>query len=368
MKKRILTTCLTALTLASPLYAFDLGGMLGELAKKAVIDSATQAVQGQVTGQAEPPPANAGGLDTQDLQRLEQAPPIGESPLPVDLSPDGDRELLGKRPAIAIAGYNVGAYLSARITGHTYGGQGAFVGMGFRLQGVDEAMLREVADFAARDLAERLRGNGIEVIEPAALFASEVDIVRSEEAISDDQMDGRAKKDRLITGPSGIGVVRSQGLAPALFNTQVGAKAGDRHDAIVIYPNALLDFISTSGGGSSLFSRQVEVGAQIRFALDEKSMLVAVYSREGRFMDGMMRLVLDEERTTDAPFAVRRQQTHSDNEGMVLLSNQLGLNLTHHKNTTYDVIIDKERYRQLALNAVKGLNQAIVQQIVVARR
>lgn len=366
MQKLGIAVTVSTLLASGSASAFSFGDLVKQVVEKVAVDTATNTVSEAITGAADNT-QNQAPMPSQDMA---SAAPIAGTPLSVALmAKRGSADVFAKRPKIAIAGYNVGAFQSAKITGTTTREQGASVSMSFALVGVDAAMLQRVADAGHADLVAQLQGAGIQVIDAPTFFkAAEADeIIRSASPVEDEKMDGRAPKQLLVTGPSAVGVVSSFGLIPKGFNGNMGDQASAALDAIVIYPNVALDFAWTSGGGRSMLQRKVSVDAGARFALDQLSNIQVVYSKDGRYVDDSATLGLAEDLGVDDVFASVDKTGSSNNSGSVGLSNALGFGMSSRKGSQYTVTVDQKRYETLAMNAAKGFNAALVQQIRAAK-
>ncbi len=355
------------LLVAGPANALDFGGIVKSFGKKAATDAAVDTAADAVSGNGGD---EAAAADTAAQPSLEFADPVVSAPLTVSLEERrGSVSIFAKRPNVAIAGYNIGAYQTASISATTTRGQGAKASMSMTLTGVDEAMLQRIADAAHADLIAQLQAAGIDVIHGPALFTAPEaqEIKRATKSVKGDKMDGRAPKELLVVGPADIGVVSSFGLIPVGFNGNIGDQASDALDAIIIYPNVALDFVWTAGGGRSMLQNKVSVDGGARFALDSLSNMFAVYSKDGRFVDDSLLLGLTEDIGVDDAFATVDQAGKTNNSMSVGISNALGVGMGGRKGTQYVVEADAARYEALALNAVMGMNAALLKQISVAR-
>lgn len=346
--------------------AFSFGDLAKQVLEKVAVDTAAETVGEAISG-GNAAQQNQAPVPSQDLA---SAAPIAGTPLSVSLvARRGSADVFAKRPKIALAGYNIGAFQTAKISGSTSREQGASVSMSLALAGVDAAMLQRIADAAHADLVAQLRGAGIDVIDAPSFFRSaEADeVIRSSSPVDGEKMDGRAPKKLLVNGPSGVGVVSSFGLIPKGFNGNMGDQASAALDAIVIYPNVALDFAWTSGGGQSMLQRKVSVDAGARFALDQLSNIQVVYSKDGRYVDDSATLGLSEDLGVDDVFATVDRAGSSNNSASVGLSNALGFGMSSRKGSEYTVSVDQTRYETLAMNAAKGFNAALVRQIKTAK-
>ncbi len=347
--------------------AFDFGSIAKQVAEKVAVEKASDAVSDSLSGDGSD--ADAGSIIVSP-EELASAEPVIHAPMPVTLEVDGGSAgLFSARPKIALAGYNIGAFQTASISGMTTRGQGASVNMDLTLSGIDASMLQRIADAAHADLVAQLQGAGIDVVDAPTLFktAEADEIIRTSKTVKGKHMDGRASKTLIVSGPADIGVVSSFGLVPKGFNGNVGDQASAALDAIVIYPNVAFDFAWTSGGGRSMLQNKVSVDGGARFALDSTSKCFAVYSKDGRYVDGSVTLKPAEDLGVDDVFAVVSEGGTSNNSGAVGLSNALGFGMSSKKGVQYLVTADQKRYEDLAMNAVKGFNSAIVMQIKSAK-
>lgn len=353
------------LLVAGQANALDFGGLAKSFGKKAATDTAIDATADAISGDGDET-----AVDAAPQPSLESADPVVSAPLAVSLEERrGSVGIFARRPKVAIAGYNIGAYQTASISGSTSRGQGAKVNMNLTLAGIDAAMLQRIADTAHADLVAQLQAAGIDVIYGPALFAmpEAQEIKRSDKPVEGDKMDGRASKDLLVAGPTDIGVVSSFGLIPVGFNGNVGDQASDALDAVIIYPNIALDFVWTAGGGQSMLKNTASVDGGARFALDSLSNMFVVYSKDGRYVDDSLLLGITEDIGVDDVFATVNQAGKTDNSTSVGISNALGFGMGSKKGSQYVVEADAARYEALALNAAMGMNAALLKQIGAAR-
>ncbi len=340
--------------------AFGLGDLVQEVAGRVAVETATKAAVSKIT-------ESDNGDVIQQQVSLADAAPIAESPLAVNLiTTQGGSDAFALRPKIALAGYNVGAYLTDKVTSRTFAGDGAKVSMALQLEGVDTAMLERIANAGHADLVAQLQAIGVDVIDAPTLFQSPTsdDISHSKEAVEG----GQSPKTLLLVGPKNVGAVLTPySIIRKGFNGNVGVKSSSKLDAIVLYPNVALDFAWTSGSGSSMFNKKVSVEGGMRFALDQTTKCVAIYSNDGRFVDKSVQLGLKEDIGVDDPYGTLEKASERDNSGAVGLSHALGLGLGSNSGESYFVVADKQRYELLAMNAVKGFNKALVAQIKSAK-
>ncbi|MDX2348873.1 MAG: hypothetical protein QNK32_00655 [Porticoccus sp.] len=366
--KKAITAVALMFLVTDQIYAFDFGAITKSVVERVVVDTAVDTAVDAVADGLTDDDAEQGDVRVTP-QELASAGPIVEAPLPVILETfRGSADVFSDRPKIAIAGYNIGAYQTAKVSESTSRGQGASVSMSFRLEGVDTSMLQRIADAAHADLVSQLQAAGIDVIDASALFAaSEANEIKRSSKPVEDKKSGRTSVKLVVVGPSDIGVVSSFGLIPKGFNGNVGDQASAALDAIVIYPNVALDFVWTAGGGKKMLQKRVSVEGGARFALDEISDCTAVYSKDGRFVDGSVELRPAEDVGVDDVFASVDEAGSKDNSTSVGISNAIGFAMGSRKGTEYLVTVDPKRYESLAMNATKGFNTALVQQIKSAK-
>ena len=360
-------TYTTALVLATliPLQvsAFGLGDFAKQVAEKVAVNKAAETAATAISGDSEEASTESGFTSPQELAA---ATPIESNPMPVTLDASyGSNAVFAMRPKIAIAGYNIGAFQTAKVTSSTTREQGASVSMSLQLAGVDEALLTAIAEAAYSDLKSQLTAAGIDVIDAATLLAAPEakEIKRSSKPVDGKPLRGGIPDKILVVGPKESGVVSSFGLIPKGFNGNVGDQASAALDAIVIYPNLALNFAWTSGGGKSMLKRSVSVDGGTRFSISSISNIHSVYSKDGRFVDASVKLDASEDIGVDDVFASMQLEDSSNNSGAVGITNALGFGMGSRKGSTYTVTADPERYKALALNAAKGFNKALVEQI-----
>ncbi len=347
-------------------HSFGLGDLAKQVAEKVVVDKATETVSDAVMGEGD-----ASSEAVSAPQDLASAGPIADMPMAIELKATrGSVDVFAKRPRVALAGYNVGAFQTASITGTTTREQGASVNMDLTLQGVDAGLLQKIADAGQADLVRQLQEAGIDVIDAPSFFQAPeaAEVHRSATPVDDKKMDGRAPKKLIMNGPSSVGAVTSFGLVSTGFNANVGDQASAALDAIVVYPNVALDFAWTSGGGRSMLQKTVSVNAGARFSLDAISSVQVIYSRDGRYVDDAATLGIEEDIGVDDAFANLEKTASTDNSGVVGLSNALGFGMSSRKGESYTVAADPARYEALAMNAVRGFNTALVKQIKAGKK
>ncbi len=366
MKTKLMTTAaILTFALAGTAQAGGLGDLLSNPLAKAAAQIGAQKLGEELAGEQE-----FGVNGAVSPEELASAPAITGSEIQVPLQKaSGDLDILAKRPALAIAGYNVGAFMDASISGSTTRMQGAAVSLDMELAGVDDALLARVAAAGYADLVARLNAVGVQVVEAHELFAAPEaeEITRLSEAQTKTLMDGRGKKHLRLAGMPNVGVIKPFSQVMGFGGYNVGDQASHALDAVVVYPNLILDFAWTAGGGQKMFSRKASVDGGVRFSVDQFSQIAALYSKGGRYADGMVTLNLKADHGVDTPFATASLAKTTDNTAAVAVSNALGVGMTSRKGSVYTVAADPARFEALALQAAKGFNSAFIQQVMAAR-
>lgn len=293
----------------------------------------------------------------------------------VDLKSWNTRKIWSKKPNVAIVGYNVGAYLTAKETASTQGGFGSGV-MGarstleYRSTNISPALIARIADLAYADLQSQFRAAGANVIAPdrIRMHPSAEKLGVGREPFEAKVKDGRAKKLIAVTGPSDFGGTRFASLGKTTFNFNQPAGLANDLNAVLVFPNAALDFVSTSGGGQRYFGRKARVEGTVQFSLDAASVTSVMYSISGRYADLSGNLTMSNDTVVDGSFA-RVEEWNDKLNGLVIgLSKTWGLPYTRAGKKVMGVTVEEDRYVDLALQVIKGYNAAIVADYVASQR
>lgn len=282
----------------------------------------------------------------------------------------GGANVFAGRPKVALGAYNVAPFITTRVSASSGGliTAGARVRMDYELAGVTPEMMVRVADAAHADLVAQLTAAGFEVI-PANEVAQNANVgpLRSSEPTFEGEEPGTGSK-LMAFGPTGVGAVSAWGVGRMGFANMNGlARLSHELDAVILLPNLVLDFTETSGSGRNNWRERASAQGQARFSVDPLSKAEAFFSRAGRFADGWGTLQVTAPAWSDAPFATVEQITESNNNLAVALSAVLGAGMQSSRREGYVVNADPAAYEALALQAARGFNAALVEQIRQAR-
>ncbi|MGE0595162.1 MAG: hypothetical protein AB7P07_02250 [Hyphomonadaceae bacterium] len=317
--------------------------------------------------EAPAPPAEAQAASASAVQ-------IGP-PLPVEMRRTrGGANVLAAMPRIALAGYNIGAFMTTRVSARSGGSllgnsMGARARMDFSLVGVDQTLLQRIADAAHADLVAQLEAAGYEVSGAREVFADGRGANMLAGGGTYEGEEPGTQSEMLVAGPSGVGAVAYQGVGRLAVGGGGGMGAISHGlNAILVFPNLALDFAETSGSGNRSFGNRANVEGEARFGIDPMSKAEVFFSRSGRgFFDGWGTLQVTEATTVADEFASTEQTSQRSNTGMGVASAILGAGMQHSRRSGYEVTADPAAYEALALRAARGFNAALVAQIRAAR-
>ncbi|MEL6416733.1 MAG: hypothetical protein AAFQ15_17520 [Pseudomonadota bacterium] len=288
------------------------------------------------------------------------------APTSVELKSWKTKKIWSKRPKIAIVGYNVGTYLTAKETASTGGGFGSSFGarstLEYRVTNISPELIQDIADAAYADLQAQFLEAGAELVDVETITA-DPNISKLGVGSAPFQAkikDGRAKKTVAVSGPSAFGGTSFMSMGKTTFNLNGSAKTSDGLDAVLVLPNAALDFVSTSGGGQRYFGNKARVEGTVGFSLDMASLTTVTYSKSGRYADGWGNLTLEEDIAVVGPFADVQEWSDELNGLTVGLSKTWGLPYTRAGKKVMGVTVEEAAYKDLALSVLKGYNAAIV--------
>ena len=288
------------------------------------------------------------------------------APTSVDLKPWKTKKIWNKRPKIAIVGYNVGTYLTAKETASTQGGFGSSFGarstLEYRVTNISPELIQEIADEAYADLQKQFLEAGAELVDVETITSDpNINKLGIGSAPFEAKIkDGRAKKRVAVSGPSAFGGTSFMSMGKTTFNLNGSAKTSDGLDAVLVLPNAALDFVSTSGGGQRYFGNKARVEGTVGFSLDVASLTTVTYSKSGRYADGWGNLTLKEDVAVEGPFADVQEWSDELNGLTIGLSKTWGLPYTRAGKKVMGVTVEQAAYKDLALSALRGYNAAIV--------
>lgn len=307
------------------------------------------------------------------VANLRTATPINSIPMAVTMKKtNGKTKTLKMQPNIAIAGYNVGAFTDAKVTGKASGdllgySQGSRTTIKLVANGIDAAMLQRVADAAHNDLVAQLTAAGISVI-PANKVAATPSAGKlgfSKTPYSGTVKVERGKKTILVAGPTATGVRSYMIPGKRTYRGTEIVKPSSELNAVMLMPNLVLDFAALKANNAK-FTTRSKASSKVRFAIDPSSAMDLQVSK-GRFLDGWLSYGMKGDAISDADFAVLGKAQKKSNKLEQGLGLALGMATAAKKTSSSTVTIDPVRYEALALKAAKGWNAAFVTQLKAAR-
>lgn len=284
----------------------------------------------------------------------------------------GKAKAVTAKPRIAVVGYNVGAITKSRAVASTRGGftrNSAKTSMTLLLAGIDDAVLQDVADEAYSDLVSRLTAAGFDVVGAEEMQSAPgiENILPGEAAYDGNLQRGNGNGRIRVAGPHALGASDYNALGRTTFNGNKMAKAGGALDAALLFPNLSLGFAQTESSGNAMFARKARVEGGAMFHVDPATKIDLVYSKKGRYADGWASWQTKDWAGTDAAFAEVAKTDSSNNALAVGLSKALGAGMGSNSKSEYTVVADPVRYKALALRAAKGVNTALVAEMLAAR-
>jgi len=239
---------------------------------------------------------------------LANAATISAAPAQVSLKDWNPKKIWSKKPNVAVVDYNVGTYLTARETASVGGGLNrvsARSTLELRMTNVTPALSAEIAEAAYEDLQALFAAAGAALVEPSAIQAhpDAAKLGLGGAPFEAKITGGRAKKSIAIAGPASVGGTKFASLGRTTFNWNGAAKLSNDLDAVVVFPNAALDFVSTKSGGSRALGLSARVTSDVRFSLGTASVTSVSYSKSGRYTDLPGNLTLPKDVVVDGEFA-----------------------------------------------------------------
>lgn len=291
----------------------------------------------------------------------------------------GATRYLKNRPKIAVPGYTIGFIQGASAS--AYGGgagmerNGRATKVATRLVGLTDQMAQDLTDAAYADLVDQLRAAGFEVVEPAALQASERmrSLARYGEPVGGQGIiDSRATKAWVVYGPRALppikGYAFEQGLGAIAASGALLAfgKASQELDAVIVNPRLMIDYIDMESSGRRTYSGSASVDADLRFAINPVSRVDFVWGNErGGAMPGWF---TTKGASSPQPFGILAQT--ADRSDSVAMHNALvtsGFNSVYRQSLVYDAEVSPRRFAALTRSAYRGFNAALVAEIRKAR-
>ena len=301
---------------------------------------------------------------------LTNAPVINSSAMSVPMiKSDGKTKIMSYQPKIALVGYNVGAFTTAKATGKASGdllgySQGSRTTINFVSAGITPELVQRVASAAHDDLVTKLMAAGFDVVPATDVAATpsaaklKFDAPSYETTLTTDL----GKKSVLVAGPKGVGTQKHIGIGKASLGGNAIVKPSKELNAIMVMPNLVLDFAALKTSGGALTSKSSASGS-VRFAIDTQSAM-NIQASKGRFVDGWLNYGIKKPVIAEGQFAQLNDIDTRDNGLERGLGRALGMATGSKKTKEVGVSIDPVRYEALAMNAASGWNDAFVAQMV----
>lgn len=292
---------------------------------------------------------------------------ISNEPFQVKMKGEGQAKAVTSKTKIAIAGYNVASFIEAKATARSsglMGGSGARATMTFTQTGITSELLTEIATAGYQDLLAQLEGSGLEVV---TLETVKAHPNSGSAAIGTYDRQGKFfGSDFILRGPANLGASGYLALGAGFHNANGFAKVSSDNDAILVFNNLTLNFVDMQSSGNQMLSSRASVGGTPKFILEPYTLTSVVYSRDGRYMDGLYNFRL-ERLVIDRPFASMETARNTNNNMGVLASAFLGVGMASTSRRDNAVVIDPERFKALALSTARGYNTALVERLTAMR-
>lgn len=305
--------------------------------------------------------------------KLENAAAITSGAMTVPMvKSDGKTKIMSYQPKIALVGYNVGAYTTAKATGKANGdllgySQGSRTTINFVSVGITPELVQRVATAAHDDLVAKLTTAGFDVVPASEVVATpsaaklKFDAPTYETTLTTDL----GKKSVLVAGPKGVGTQKHIGIGKASFGGNAIVKPSKELSAVMVMPNLVLDFAALKTSGGALTSKSKAWGT-VRFAIDTQSAM-NIQASKGRFVDGWLNYGIKKPVIAEGQFAELNEVDTRSNKLEQGLGLALGMATGSKKTKEMGVAVDPVRYEALAMNAAAGWNDAFVAELVKAR-
>ncbi|MEL6583667.1 MAG: hypothetical protein AAFQ36_07520 [Pseudomonadota bacterium] len=291
------------------------------------------------------------------------------APFPVNVEIGiGDADYVSLRPRVAVAGYNVGGYTFASATSSAGGGVFSNRGtasstVALEANGIDEALLIRIATAAQADLIAQLTAAGFDVVPTSELQNAPNAAILELGSPSYEQDVSAVYGERtvLVAGPSGQGVQGYKKIGAANINFRTPTALSEELDAAILMPNVVFDFAATEGGRAA-YARTASASADLLFTLDPNTVADLSVTENGRASFGST-YILAQPVASAEPFGTIGAVEESDNSGQQVLSGLLGATVSNRSRSAAQVSIDPAAYEALALDAARGWNAALVEEM-----
>ena len=312
-------------------------------------------------------------LYTAPPAKMSDAAPINTAAMIVPMRKlDGKTKVLKMQPKIALVGYNVGAYTTAKATGKASGellgySQGSRTTITMTASGITPDIIQRVADSAHDDLASKLTKAGFQVViaQQVKATASSANLKFGEQTYETTLKTDLGKKNIIVAGPSGVGTQRHLAIGKRALSGNGIIKPSKELGAVMLMPNLVLDFAALKAKGGAMTTKSSASGT-VRFAIDTASQMNFQASK-GRFLDGWLNYGIKKPVVSDADFAVLTEGKAKSNKLEQGLGLALGMATGAKKKKEVAVAVDPVRYEALAMSAAAGWNDAFVAELVKAR-
>lgn len=304
-----------------------------------------------------------------------RALPTTVAPIPVAFKADHLKVLAG-RPRVVVPNYGVAYLLSGKVRASSAGSGMAIVHRAVKydtaLVGVDEALMKTLANEAHADLITRLKAAGIDVVPPEELKANAEFASLSGQPGNRNEgkgvIDSRATKSWVVFGADAAPLAKGMNLTPG-FSSELGKMesiAADL-DAVVVQPLLGIDYIALESSGNKTFGRKATASASLQFSVHSLSRVSFGYKPKRMPGTGPWGSLTTAGSSSPEPFAVLSEVgDKSDNVAVQNAFALAGLGSLFRTSKVLAAETVPERYAGLVRAAYQGFNQSLVDQIVAA--
>ena len=295
------------------------------------------------------------------------------APFAIEL--DGwNEKFLSRRPRIAIAAYGFGVARSASASASGAGNGSELTPrrskLATYLDNVPDDLATRLAEEAYRDLVERLKSAGFEVVSAEEVAASPTmqAVARHPGPVA-----GKAGGASWITyAPAAAPLIKgyaNEGGLGALAASGASMKLGQASkdlDAVVLLPRLMVDNVAMQSSGQRMFVANASVDAKVRFSLTGASRTDFIWGNDrGGAMPGAFTM---KPYGSPEPFAVMvKASDRSDSKALHNALADAGFGSLYRQSLVYAVEADPGRFTALSRAAFQGYNAALVEEIRRAR-
>jgi hypothetical protein len=288
----------------------------------------------------------------------------------------GKSKDLAGRPRVAVPNYGLGFIVAGEAKASSSGFGSSMVQRGAKLEtaltGIDAALMKQMANEAHTDLLARLAHAGIDVVPTEVLNAHPAIQSLANTPGNRDQgkgiIDGRATKTWVVYGADAAPLGRGMTIGGYAREADKAQRASLDLDAVILQPLLALDYIAIESSGRKTFGGKASVDAGLAFSIHGASSVMFGYkiNQKGAGAGGML---FANPTGTDAPFAVLKQtKDKSDSAAVSTAMALMGMGSFFRSSKAIAAEADPERWSALVRAAYQGYNQALVDQIVTARK